>query len=358
MSASRNYAPFNSGLSDRDIIRKKAKITGALAAIFTCIGFFLPGSAENGGKPSLTFHFETAGGYKKPRVMSLPKDFALGEIGISSDPNFYADTTSKHLAQGKTIVPAKQFSSFIPGHRFYLNPSIINTFPSDAVDDLSLSASSVADTEDGLCDRALATVGHLNGLISLSLDHSDATDKGARHAADLPNLQRFSSCLAGLDGSCFKEFAGLKHLRSISVQGNPIKDENLQYFGALPQLKYLDLSQTGISDRGIAGLAKCIGLVQLIISSNYKITDESINTLLSLKNLRYLKLEGTSISTAGLLRLKSLPLEYLILPGNNYSRSSLKQLHETLPRAEIVLAEKRKTRAVDEETGTIYAPLH
>ena len=357
MSAKRNYAPFDSALEGENTTREKAKITAALAAICACAVLYLPGRAET-ARPSLTFQFETANGYKKARVISLPKDFSLGEIAVSSDPNFFSGNTSKHPAQGKTVVPARQFSSFIPGQRFYVNPSIINTLPSDAFDDLSLSASSAEESEDAMCDRALITVGHLRGLISLNLDRSDATDKGARHAADLPNLQRFSSFSAGLDGSCFKDFAGLQHLRFIAVQSNPIKDENLKYLGDLPQLKYLDLSQTNISDRGIKGLAKCTGLVQLIISSNHKISDESIDTLLSLKNLRYLKLQGTSISTTGLLRLKSLPLEYLILPGNNYSPSALKQLHEALPHAQFEAAAKSHAKAVDEETRTIYAPLH
>jgi hypothetical protein len=260
-------------------------------------------------------------------------------------------------AKGTIVVPAGKFVTFIPAHHFYQNPAIINTLPADGIDCLSLSAVSLDDSEDGLCDRALAYVGHLTGLIVLNLDKSDATDKGAQHAAALPNLQKISAFQSTVEGKCFKQLLGLKHLRCVRLASDGMKDENMQYISALPYLEQLILSHTTITDEGMQSLANCSGLIALDLSENPRLTDKSLKPLLSLKKLSILSLGGTSITLNGIMQLKNLPLVSLGLPGSSYPLAQLKTLRKALPGAQLIF-NGRGGRPVDADINNMFAPLH
>jgi hypothetical protein len=302
----------------------------------------------------LCFHYDAPP--RKERIINFPKDYSLGQIAISTVLGTDVDAGMKGAARGKVVVPAKQYSWFIPAHHFYLNPSSINVLDPDSIDKISLTAASLDDSEDGLCDRSIRYVSHLKGLIGLDLDRSDATDAGAKDVDKLPNLQRFSAFFAMLDGSCFKYFSNLKKLRDIEVQGNNIKDENLKYLAAIPNLECLDLSQNCISDIGIKGLANSPQLKLLNVSSNPKITDASVDTLLTLKKLNNLIIAGTSLTISGITRLKALSIASITLPNAYYSEYEMKKLHQAFPKS--IISFPRRGAKVTPEMNNLYGPLH
>jgi hypothetical protein len=294
---------------------------------------------------------------KRQRVLSFPKDYSLGEIVVSPYPPKGRDQEMRGAAKGTIVVAAGKMVKFIPAAHFYKNPSIVNTMAPDSFDSILVAAVSLDNSEEGMCDRALSYVGHLKGLVELSLDRSEATDKGAMHAAELPNLQRITAQQAALEGKCFKQFAALKQLQSLNLPRNCLKDENLQYLGLLPQLKCLSISHCGISDAGVKYLANCKNLMTLNLENNPKITDQSIKYLLSLKKLRYLRIADTSITAKGVLPLKGLPLIWLNLPSKNISPSQLKDIQKAMPGVGVV-ATTDGQRHVDEDTEAIFAPMH
>ena len=60
----------------------------------------------------------------------------------------------------KISIPAGRFVRFI--HRriiFFANPASLDSFKPDSFQSLSITASSLDDSEDGWCDRALGHVG-------------------------------------------------------------------------------------------------------------------------------------------------------------------------------------------------------
>jgi hypothetical protein len=289
-------------------------------------------------------------------VLSFPRDYSLGEILIlakSPDPKHQG---IREPARGTVVVPAGQMAKFIPGPRFYQNPSIINTIPADGLDSIEFAAASLDDSEDGMCDRALSTVRHLSGLIELNLDRSDATDAGAMHAADLPNLQKITGFAAALEGKCFKQFAALKQLRCIHLPRNCLKDENLQYLASVPNLEYLSIGHCNLSDAGVKYLANCSKLKMLNIGDNPKITDQSIKYLVTMKSLRSLVLHDTSISARGILQLKTLSLLRLELPSKNFTRAQYNDIDKAFPGVRISAPSRQKS--VDSDTDAIFAPLH
>jgi Leucine-rich repeat (LRR) protein len=246
---------------------------------------------------------------------------------------------------------------FIPAKNFYKNPSILNTLPADGFDSIKIVAASLDDSEDGLSDRVLSSIGHLKGLVELVLDKSETTDAGAAHAAELPNLQRISAWSAALEGKCLKQFASLKHLHSLTLSRNCLKEENLKYLSALPHLQYLTISHCGVSDAGVKYLANCSSIITLVVENNPKITDQSIKCFTSMKKLRYLRLGDTSITAKGVLELKALPLVWLAVPSRNISPSQLQDIRKAMPNTSVTATTDGR-RAVDSDTNAIFAPMH
>ena len=339
-------------------MRTVAKSAIAWLAILFSVCQPFPALAGYAEEYNRQFRFDADSNSKKQRVIDFPKAASLGEIIISITPGSGRDGHClSGAARGQVTVPAKRFVTFIPAHRFYKDPSIVKTLPSDSVDTLVLSVCSMDDSEDGMCDRALAVVGHLTSIIELCLDNSDATDSAVLHTAEFPNLQRFSAIACALDGRCLKAFAGLKKLRCMSMQGNHIADKNIQYLGNIQHLEYFDISNNQISDAGVAGLAGCSRLVRLKLSGNRDITDRSIATLSALKTLRYLQLGGTQITGKGVLRLQGLKLKQLELPDTVYPGPVLNQIRKAFPDTAIT-SSSSKTLMPDARTRDLYAPLH
>ncbi|MBU6455167.1 MAG: hypothetical protein KGS72_25580 [Cyanobacteria bacterium REEB67] len=302
------------------------------------------------------FHIEPGPASKKARTLTFPQAYSLGEILIGEKPGTPEDKMLRGAARGKIIVPAGHYSVFVPAEHFYKNPDIAKTLPSDGFDAMQVAALSLDDSEDGLCDRALAHIGHFKGLLDLSLDRSDAGDNGAAFASQLPELQRLSAVRTLVEGSCIKQFSCLQKLRYINLDGDALKDENLSYFADIPQLIYLRVSHANVGDLGVRNLSTCNGLVTLDLSQNFHITDAAMSCLTRMKSLRVLNLMGTSVTMKGLLKLKGMPLKYLHLPGVKYSPAEIAILNKALP-GTIVIFFHPHPKPLDSDSKLLFAPL-
>jgi hypothetical protein len=292
------------------------------------------------------------------RVLNFPA-YTIGEICIG--PHEQAENGQHNIelqgaAKGRVVVPAGKVVTLVASQALFRDPKVINTLPPDGIDCLRLNVTSLADSEDGLCDRALSFVGHLKGLSELNLDRSEATDAGVAHVAELPNLQNLSLFSANCNGSALKQICTLKKLRVFRLSYNAIKDENLQYLGGLTQLEYLNLARTGLTDPGMKYIGKCINLQGLDVSKNPKIGEESLKYVMPLKKLRVLDITGTSISVAGLLKAKKGPsLQVICLPVRTYSAKDMDALSKAFPGVNLRTTRKQH---LDEDMGTLLAPLH
>lgn len=327
-------------------------ILGLSAALASAL-INLPTEAGAGLHPQLNFSAASKG----PRVLRFPEKFSLGEISIATGPYQPDDQRLRGAAKGTIKVPAHRFVSFVPAHRFYQDPGTIKNLPADGIDNIWLSASSFADSEDGLSDRAMSYVGHLKGLIVLNLDKSDISDKGAMYAGDLPNLQQISAFATMIEGKFFSRLAGHKKLQALMLNWSPVKDSNLVYLSALPALEYLSLGNTSISDAGIRSIAQCRNLITLDLGGNHKITNKNLHELLKLKKLRMLIISNTAATFDGVMALKDLPLTYLGLPGQNYTPEQMKALHRAFPLA-LIVPNSNNQKKVNQDQAVIFAPLH
>jgi hypothetical protein len=341
------------GAGVRGAVQSAITIVLALGLVLLAPGQCPPGLAQN----ESVFNPWPIFPNRPKRVLQFPKDYSLGEIMITSAAASERVRGAKVLrgaARGTVTVPAGKIVALNVTHRFLQNPGIIQTIDPDGLDSLKINATSMDESEDGLCDRALKFVRHLSGLTELCLDRSDSTDLGLAHAAELPNLHKFSAFSTQMNGSCLKSICTLKKLRVLRIAHNILKEENLIFLSALPELECLSVARTGLSDAGMKYLSKCGKLRILDLSENPGIGDQSIKHLLPLKNLAYLCLKGTQISPEGIKQLKPLALKDIVLPAESYKKNDLDSIGRTLSG---VVLEVRGKVAVDGETRDLYAPL-
>ncbi len=332
-----------------------------LCLVFGLLGLALPPAhaAKNKGFQDIDCFVGLGLTSTKKRILHFPPDYSLGDLRIYTlwRPRDAWEEGTRGPARGTIVVPPGSMVMFVPGPRFYKNPEIINTIAADGIDSIQFSSTSLDDSEDGMCDRALCGLGRLKSVVEVNLDKSDASDVGAVHAAELPNLRRLTAMGASIDGTCLKQLAQLQQLRCLHLPRNKLKQENLKYLAAMPRLEMLHLGHCNLSDAGVKNLAGCTHLTYLSIGDNPEVTDQSINYLLALKNLRTLALYQTSITAKGVLALRALHLTRLELPSNNITEKELASISAAFPRTEIKVS-RVHSKPVDSYTKTIFGPLH
>jgi hypothetical protein len=292
----------------------------------------------------------------KQRILKFPREYSLGELKIEPWDPYSKIPKSGGAARGTVVVPPLCKTTFQPAHRFYADPSQIKSLPQDGIDVLQLSASSVSDEEDDVCDRALAFIGRLKNLVELDLDRSDASDKGMGFAASLPDLQKISAALTLVEGRSLEKLSSCKHLRSIDFNCSSFKDENLKYLRAFPELEYLHIARCNVTDQGVKSLAGCNKLALLDLSNNSRLTDSCIPYLLTLKNLHFLILDGTSITSRAVMKLTPLPLVGVIVSADSMTPQEVAGIRKALPHARIEA--RKRAEPIDADTRAILAPLH
>ena len=107
-----------------------------------------------------------------------------------------------------------------------------------------------------------------------------------------------------------------------------------------PQIKWLMLSETQITDASLGFFSSCENLEKLNLK-NTSITNASIVKINELKKLKYLNVVGTKINDAGLLQLQ---------PGNNslqiycwntaITENGIKQFMKKFPDAKVYVGGK------------------
>ena len=118
--------------------------------------------------------------------------------------------------------------------------------------------------------------------------------------------------------------------------GDAFGDAQLQTVAAIgPQVTWLDLSGTGVSDRGLAALRRFPNLTRLHLDRT-GITDAGLVHVATLERLEALNLYGTSITDAGLAHLSGLErLRSLYVWQTGASPAGVERLRTSNPRLEV-----------------------
>lgn len=119
---------------------------------------------------------------------------------------------------------------------------------------------------------------------------------------------------------------------------NGITTDQLELLAkAAPAIAYLDLANSGITDKQVALLGGCSALRRLHLEGN-PLSDAALPAIAKLTTLDYLNLMNTQVSDAGLGQLKSLAnLDQLYLWQSKVTPAGAAALQKILPQLSVVL---------------------
>jgi hypothetical protein len=109
-----------------------------------------------------------------------------------------------------------------------------------------------------MSDAEMVYVGHLAGLVSLSLSGSSATDFGLANLRGLTDLQELELDDTQVTDVGLAHLKGLTKLSRLELDNTQVTDVGLAHLKALTSLSELDLSGTQVTDDGLNELKRAL----------------------------------------------------------------------------------------------------
>jgi hypothetical protein len=136
--------------------------------------------------------------------------------------------------------------------------------------------------------------------------------------------------LRTLLGDCF--FSDVQSAEPGFFGPNQFDDEDMRHIADLPNLRYLDVASTEVTDAGLCHLSELHHLRRLCLADN-NITDDGLTHLKKMTSLEDLSLASTQITDVGLGHLQGLTnLRYLGLQATSVTYEGVNELQEALPK--------------------------
>ena len=147
-----------------------------------------------------------------------------------------------------------------------------------------------------------------------------------------------------------------RQLRGVTLRGCRLVDDDLRWLRALPELNWLDLCSTPISDTALQHVAGLRHLRSLILDHT-AVTSDGLSQLSGLTQLEWLQLGDTRVDDAGLAYLSRMQdLETLELYSTRVSDRGLVHLKKLQALSSVFINDTRVTPA-GAEPGTRAAGL-
>ncbi len=185
-------------------------------------------------------------------------------------------------------------------------------------------------------DAAIAHVGRLSRLQTLSFNYSPLSDEGLKHLKRLTRLSELHLADTKVTDTGLAELKGLTNLSVLTLGRTKVTDTGLAHLDGLNELRRLDVRGTQITDAGLAHLSWLTKLSYLDLGGT-EVSDTGLVRLKSLTNLSELHLDGTKIADPGLVHLTGLTnLRTLSLSDTHVSDAGLVVLQKALPKLTII----------------------
>jgi hypothetical protein len=252
-------------------------------------------------------------------------------------------------------VPPGEILQFEANREAFVHPELLDASPVEGIDAVKISFMAMDDSENGLCDAAIARVGHFKGTYALLLGRSDVTDAAVARIAPMPKVEHFSAPLTNIKGSCLKNFPKqFPKLKVLALNDNQLEANNIQYLAACPDLYYVDMHHGNATNAVVKALSKCANLTTMRLGINSHIDNECIADILTMKKLKSLELDATAVSFAGVRKLKALHLDNLSVSQDLCTAKDLPELRSLAKNVQLV----RQAQKVNRDMKYMLAPLH
>jgi len=290
-------------------------------------------------------------GQRWPRWSSapFPRTTSYGALftwGGGSDPyrhRFYGP------AQGRVIIPASRCLGLAASYDLVNNMSELEKLPPDVIKELTIDRIETSDDKP----IQLKSVGHLTGLVALSVKDSSIDDQGVGYLKSLTHLKKLSLWYCGLHGDTIHDLVGLKELCELDLSLNRLSPEAYKAIAKMPQLKKLQLSDGSVNDAALAEISKLSNVEDLNIGGSSAISTAGLQYLHNFKKLSNLNVSRCKLSVDQLVTLKGLPLRALTFSGRNFDRAAMQKLHNAFPG--VILIDADPVKAHDK---FLFSPLH
>lgn len=173
-------------------------------------------------------------------------------------------------------------------------------------------------------DRDLRALRRAHRMKKLALNYTFITGHGLQHLKDCRELELLSlnNCAKiGDDGAAY--IARLPNLKFLFLAGTGITDKGLRQIGKLKTLRFLDLSNTKVTGTGFAGRGMFRSLTGLFVCGS-KVGDLGLKEIAVLPSLSYLDCSDTPVTGKGVAALtRSKTLRHVVLTGTDLDDSDI-----------------------------------
>lgn len=170
------------------------------------------------------------------------------------------------------------------------------------------AANGIIQIEDGGPDWLRSVIGDSRMILFdrvVRIDFHDAKcdDRMLRFVGEFTDLRELNLSSTGITDRGLDHLHGLRHLTRLHLRDTNVTDEGLSHLASLDGLDLLALSRTSITDAGLAHLTTLSKLTWLDLGDT-AITDAGIVHLKLLTSLKSLSLGDTRVTEAGIQELK------------------------------------------------------
>src|SRR6185437_14006129 len=128
--------------------------------------------------------------------------------------------------------------------------------------------------------------------------------------------------------SVLADIAGVETISALSLNGSKeLTDDGVRHLTALPSLKHLDLSWTGITDDALSVLDS-LPLLETLSLAGTRVTDVGAKHLARCHALRRVDLSWTATGDGALAALRGKSELHELSTGNEISDGGIRLLHE------------------------------
>jgi hypothetical protein len=157
------------------------------------------------------------------------------------------------------------------------------------------------------------------------------TEQGWDALIGVTKEKRIAALNAGgqMTDALLERISALDHLTGLELQGSKrLTDAGVRHLARLPRLQHLDLSGSGISDRGLEVLARLPGLRSLSLYHHGGISDAGLAALKHCDLLEHVDLMGTPTGDGAIEALTGKPQLSHFKAGNRVTDAGLALLHQ------------------------------
>lgn len=153
-----------------------------------------------------------------------------------------------------------------------------------------------------------AVLSHLQTTRATVIDAAEQmTDAMLKDLASIDHLQVLNlSGSRGVTDAGIIHLAAMGQLRHLDLSGTGVTDRALELIASMPQLESISLARTGISDSGVAHLAHCDQLVDVNLQGTAT-GDGALRALTGKPRLSQLR-SGNAVTDIGLAYLRDMPI--------------------------------------------------